>query len=303
VREAIPIAPHSIIPSLRENLRAASGYLRGRSRIASIHLPRIALRAMTPRIRPLLAAFAALLCAGALHAQPTLQTIRGRVVDGATNQPVSTASLRIVEESGNAAVTGQTDFGGRFTVRVPIAGTYRITAERIGFSTLTSEPVVVAAGADPEVELRMTPAAVALESVGVRVRQTPTFRDPRAARFWERHDRARGIYITPEQIEARRAVTTTDLLRETRGVLIGGDRFRGGQPVLLGVSSIRACRPTLYIDGRRRQMASDERLEDFIDRERLWAIEIYPEAYEAPSELPPDDNFRCGVVAIWTRNA
>lgn len=258
---------------------------------------------MTLRIRSLLATFAALLCAGALHAQPTLQTIRGRVVDANNNTPVATAALRMVEESGNAAVTGQTDFGGRFSIRVPIAGTYRVTAERIGFSVTTSDPVVVAAGANVEVEVRMEPAAVALESVGVRVRQTPPFRDPRAARFWERHDRNRGIYITPEQIQARRAVTTTDLLRETRGVLIGGDRFHGGQPVLLGVSSIRACRPTLYIDGRRRPMANDERLEDFIDREKLWAIEIYPEAYEAPSELPPDDNFRCGVVAIWTRNA
>lgn len=258
---------------------------------------------MTLRIRPVLAALAALLFAGALQAQPTLQTVRGRVVDANSGQPVSTAALRIVEESGNAAVTGQTDFGGRFSIRVPIAGTYRVTAERIGFSTQTSDAVVVAAGANVDVEVRMTPAAVALESVGVRVRQTPPFRDPRAARFWERLDRARGIYITPEQIQARRAVSTTDLLRETRGVLIGGDRHRGGQPVLLGVSAIRACRPTLYIDGRRRPMASDERLEDFIAREKLWAIEIYPEAYEAPSDLPPDDNFRCGVVAIWTLNA
>ena len=257
---------------------------------------------MTLRVRSPIIALAMLLFASALHAQPTLQTVRGRIVDAATNAPVATASLRVVEESGNAAVTGQTDFGGRFSIRLPIAGTYRITAERIGYSVLTSETIVVAAGANPEVELRMTPAAVALESVGVRVRQTPKFRDPRAGRYWERVDRGRGIYITPEQIERRRAVTTTDLLRETRGVLISGDRFRGGN-VFLGVSAIRACRPTLYIDGRRRQMVPEERLEDFIDREDLWAIEIYAEAYEAPSELPPDDNFRCGVIAIWTRRA
>ncbi|HST57775.1 MAG TPA: carboxypeptidase-like regulatory domain-containing protein [Longimicrobium sp.] len=257
---------------------------------------------MMPRIRPLLLALLALLSAGALHAQPSLQTVRGRVVDAATNQPVSTASVRVVEESGEAAVTGQTDFGGRFNIRLPIAGTYRVTAERIGFAVQTSEPFVVARGANVDVELRMTPVAVALESVNVRVRETPPFRDARAARFWERADRRRGVYLTPEQIAGKPYVATTDLLRDMQGIYLEGDPTRGTQ-LYLGVSAIRRCVPTLYIDGLRRRIEQDERLDDYVDRKNLWAVEVYAEPSDAPSELPPDDNFRCGVVVIWTRNA
>jgi hypothetical protein len=271
-------------------------------RAASIHLPRSALRLMTPRIRPLLLALLALLSAGTLHAQPSLQTVRGRVVDAATNQPVSTASIRVVEESGDAAVTGQTDFGGRFNIRLPIAGTYRVTAERIGFSVHTSEPFVVARGASVDVEVRMTAVAVALESVNVRVRETPPFRDARAARFWERADRQRGVYLTPDQIAGRPYVGTTDLLRDLQNIYLEGDPTRGTQ-LYLGVSAIRRCVPTLYIDGLRRRIEQDERLDDYVDRKNLWAVEVYAEASDAPSELPPDDNYRCGVVAIWTRNA
>lgn len=257
---------------------------------------------MTHRIRPLALALLALLSASALHAQPSLQTVRGRVVDAATNQPVSTASVRVVEESGQAAVTGQTDFGGRFNVRVPIAGSYRVTAERIGYAVYTSDVIAVARGANVEVDVRMTAVALALDSVGVRVRQTPPFRDARAGRFWERADRRRGTYLTPDQIAGRPYVGTTDLLRDMQNIYLEGDPNRGTR-LFIGSSAIRRCVPTLYIDGRRRKIEEDERLDDYVDRKNLWAVEIYPEAADAPSELPPDDNFFCGVVAIWTRNA
>lgn len=257
---------------------------------------------MTTRIRPLLLALVALLYAGAAHAQPTLQTVRGRVVDANTNQPVSTAAIRVVEETGQAAVMGQTDFGGRFNIRVPIAGSYRITAERIGYAVYTSDVIPVAAGANVEVEVRMRAVALTLDSVGVRVRQTPDFRDPRAARFWERADRGRGVYLTPEQIQGRPYVATTDLMRDMRGVFLDGDPTRGTR-LYIGASLLRRCAPTLYIDGLRRRIEEDERLDDYVDRKNLWAIEIYPEPSDAPPELPPDDNFYCGVVAIWTRNA
>jgi hypothetical protein len=257
---------------------------------------------MKYRLRPSLLALLALLCAGALHAQPTLQTVRGRVVDANTGEPVPTASIRVVEDQGNAAVSGQTDVVGRFSIRVPIAGTYHVTAERIGFRVSTSDPVVVAAGATVDVEVRMAPSAVALDSVGVRVRQTPNFRDPRAARFYERMDRMRGTYLTPEQIAAKPGMRAADLLRDMRTVHVESDYIRG-TVLQVGVSSLRRCTPTLYIDGRRRRLEEGERLDDIVDRQRLWAIEVYAEPEDAPSELPPDDNFRCGVVVIWTRSA
>lgn len=248
------------------------------------------------QVRPLLAAALALLFAGALHAQSG-QTIRGRVVDRNTGEPVPTVSIRITEASGDVSVTGQTNPVGQFTIRVPIAGTYTVTAERIGYSVFTSGPVPVATGATVDVEVRMAPVAVALDSVGVRVRQTPPFRDARARTFYDRVERGRGVYLTPEQIALQRGVQTADLLRHMRSMNVDGT----GERISMGVSATRRCTPTFYINGYRRRLY--ERLSDYIDRERLWAIEVYTAPEDAPPQFPPDDNPRCGVVVIWTLDA
>jgi hypothetical protein len=250
---------------------------------------------------------ALLLCAGALAAQAVpstsrVQTVRGRVLDRNTGEPIAGAAVRVVEEAGNAAVSGQSDAMGGFNIRLPIAGTYRFTAERIGFATFTSSPVEVAAGAVVDVELRMTPVAVTLEAVDVNVRQVPPFRDQRASRFWERADRNRGNFITPDQINGLPGARASDFLRQLPRVFIAGDGIRGTN-VELGFSAARRCTPTLYIDGIKRRLQPGERLDDYVDRPKLWAIEVYPRAADAPPELPPDDNILCGVVAIWTRNA
>jgi hypothetical protein len=160
----------------------------------------------------------------------------------------------------------------------------------------------VAAGATADVEVQMASTTLALDSVAVRVRQVPPFRDQRAARFWERHDRARGNYLTPEQIAMRRGQRTEDLLRDMPSVYLAGDYFHGSD-VQLGVGAARRCKPTLYIDGIRRQLMQGERLDDYVDRPRLWAIEVYPRAADAPADLPPHDNMLCGVIAIWTLHA
>jgi hypothetical protein len=245
---------------------------------------------------PSLLAVLALLFAGALQAQST-QTIRGRVVDRNTGEPVPTVSIRIVEASGDVSVTGQTNPAGQFSIRVPIAGTYTVTAERIGYSVFTSGPVPVGAGATVEVEVRMAPATLALDSIGVRVRRTPDFRDARARDFYTRMDRGRGSYLSPEQIAQRRGIQTPDLLRTLRNVNVDGT----GENISMGISAARRCTPTYYINGFRRRLY--ERLNDIVDRERLWAIEVYPSPQDAPREFPPDNNPRCGVIVIWTLDA
>jgi hypothetical protein len=247
-------------------------------------------------VRPLIAAVLALLFAGALQAQ-TGQTIRGRVVDRNTGEPVPTVSIRIVEASGDVSVTGQSNPVGQFSIRVPIAGTYTVTAERIGYSVFTSGPVQVATGGVVDVEVRMAPAVLALDSVGVRVRRTPDFRDERAREFYTRMDRGRGSYLSPEQIAQRRGIQTGDLLRTMRNVNVDGR----GENISMGISAARRCTPTYYINGHRRRLY--ERLEDVVDRSRLWAIEVYPAPHDAPPEFPPDNNPRCGVIVIWTLDA
>jgi hypothetical protein len=139
---------------------------------------------------PLLAALA-LLFAGALHAQSA--TLRGRVMDGGTGEPIASASIRVSGCGGS--VTGRSDQAGLFSIPLPAAGTYTVKAQRLGYSEFISPPVDVAAGATVEVQVRMTTATVALDSVDVSVRHVPEFRDPRAGQFYARMEAGRGVYL------------------------------------------------------------------------------------------------------------
>ncbi|HEX6040796.1 carboxypeptidase-like regulatory domain-containing protein [Longimicrobium sp.] len=251
---------------------------------------------MRLQVRPLIATVLALLFAGALHAQSG-QTIRGRVVDRNTNEPIPTVSIRITDATGDVSVTGQTNPVGQFSIRVPIAGTYTVTAERIGYSVFTSGPVPVATGATVDVEVRMASATLALDSVDVRVRQTPPFRDARARTFYDRVERGRGVYLTPEQLALRRSTQIPDLLRHMRGMNVDALSER----ITMGVSAARRCTPTFYINGYRRRLY--DRLTDYVARERLWAVEVYTAPEDAPPQFPPDDNENCGVIVIWTLDA
>lgn len=253
---------------------------------------------MTVPIRPaLLIALLLLLLPGGVSAQQ-LQYVRGRVVDAATGEPIASASIRVAEESGEVSVSGRSDAVGAFNIRLPVAGTYRVTAERIGFAIFSSEPVPVAAGATVEVPVRMRSTTLALDSVAVHVRQVPPFRDQRARAFWNRVDRGRGTYVTPERIAALTGAATSDFLRQMPQVHTGGFR---AETLQLGSLS-RRCIPTIYIDGRKRPMRPEERLDDLLDRRKLWAIEVYQRAQDAPPELPPE-NPLCGVVVFWTLDA
>lgn len=237
----------------------------------------------------------ALLVAGVLHAQRPEQAIRGRVTDRGTGEPVAGVSIRVTDATGTTA-TGQSDPAGLFLVRLPGEGRWTVTAERIGYANFTSPPVEVAAGVTLEVQVRMAPAVLALDSVGVRVRRTPPFRDARARQFYDRMERAGGRFITPDQIAERDGMRSADMLRHMPGMDVRGD-----ERLMMGSTRRTRCVPTVYINGVPRIL--QESLDDYVDRERLWGMEIYRESYDAPPGFPPVHNMRCGVIIVWTLDA
>jgi hypothetical protein len=150
-------------------------------------------------------------------------------------------------------------------------------------------------------DLALRAEAVQLEAVQAQSRVTPPFRDQRARGFFNRMDRGMGHYITREQIRARGLVYTSDLLRTVPelgfrgGSVSSGLWFGGGR---------RGCAPTLYIDGHRKILEADERLDDLVAPANIWGIEIYRYGSEIPAELPRENLIgNCGAVVIWTLNA
>ncbi|HEX6040798.1 carboxypeptidase-like regulatory domain-containing protein [Longimicrobium sp.] len=238
------------------------------------------------------AALIALLLSGAIHAQDPGPAIRGRVVDRGTGEPIASVAIRVTDADG-AVATGQSNQAGLFSIRLPGAGTWTVAAERIGYADFTSPPVDVAPGAVLEVQVRMAPATLALDSVDVRVRRTPPFRDARARQFYDRMERAGGRFITPEQIAERRGMRSADMLRHVPGMDVRGD-----ENLIMGSTPRTRCRPTIYINGVARILYGS--VDDYVDRSRLWGVEVYREPYDAPPGFPPVHNNRCGVIVIWT---
>lgn len=90
-------------------------------------------------------------------------SIRGRVIDAVTNEPLVGANVYVRETSYGSA----TDLDGRYTItRVP-PGTYRVQASVIGYKPQVDADIVVAAGRATQADFSLTPTAIDLDEVVV----------------------------------------------------------------------------------------------------------------------------------------
>lgn len=82
----------------------------------------------------LLLVLPALLSAQAVGAQ----TVQGQLVEEGTGSPIAGALVLLLNEDGKTAARVLTDEGGRFLIRAPAPGLYRLRADRIGFRSAQS---------------------------------------------------------------------------------------------------------------------------------------------------------------------
>lgn len=147
----------------------------------------------------------ALLGAAAPAARGTAQVVTGRVVDGASGEPVDGAMVVLVDAGDRTANTTLTDAVGRFTLQAPGPGAYLLRADRIGFASAFSDTLRMAA--DDTVSHRMVTRfePVALEGISVegekRCRVRPE-EGAATARVWD---------------EARKALSAAAWTQDARG--------------------------------------------------------------------------------------
>ncbi len=103
-----------------------------------------------------------------LYAQDT-GTLRGRVTDAATREPV--ADARVAVEGSSIATT--TRANGEYLFPAVPAGHHAVTARRVGYAMARQE-VEVAAGDTATLDLALRAAAVALDVVVVTGAAAPT---------------------------------------------------------------------------------------------------------------------------------
>lgn len=109
---------------------------------------------------------AAALVAG-LSAVARAQTIELQLTEDLNRSPVPGAIVRLLSEN-KIVVQGLTNQQGRIALRAPAPGTYRIKADRIGFTGAVVGPIDLAAGETVRRELLMPSTRVELPTLTVR---------------------------------------------------------------------------------------------------------------------------------------
>jgi hypothetical protein len=130
------------------------------------------------------------------------QTIQGQILDRDTELPVEGALVLLLDLEGRQHRGSLSNATGRFLLRAPGPGRFRVRAERIGFETVRSDPFELAS--DQVFGLRLTMAQMAIELEGIRVEgsQRCVVRPEeglQVARVWEEARKALALQAWTEQ--------------------------------------------------------------------------------------------------------
>jgi hypothetical protein len=226
--------------------------------------------------------------------------IIGRVRDIATRQPI--AGARILVSGTRSEITSEDD--GAFVVDVGAAGLVTLHLMRLGYDSI-SVSVEAPTPSGQRFVFEMRRAAATLDTVVVSESQTVW--SAKLEGFEHRRVRGGGSYVLRSEIERRRPLHTTDLLRRISGVRVVdsmGVRLvasaRGGKLVHSG-SRIQnvPCVMRVGVDGQIKEWGFSP---DQIATEEIHGIEIYAGPATIPREFATQtaDGF-CGLVMIWTR--
>src|SRR5205085_1371031 len=143
-------------------------------------------------------------------AQAGAGVITGAVTERAGGTPIAGATVRATTLPGRTtAASATSNETGRYRLPGLAAGTYAVTATRLGYEVLRVDTVRVAAGETAMVNLALTEAGVQLNQVVVTAGRAPE----------KILDAPASIsVVNTAQIERRPTVTAIDHLRSTPGL-------------------------------------------------------------------------------------
>ncbi len=240
---------------------------------------------------------------------PADGAVLGQVLHSTTAQPVSGATVHVLDEVDRIRAQTTTDGEGAFSFARLDPGPFRIRVRSAGYREVVTPRWWVEVGEVLSVVVRIDPDIVLLAPLEV-VGQTRSA-SPVLSGFYQRLDRRTGgTFITREDIEARAAVRVTDLLADLPGVRFEMDGGSGDPRRDAVITFARApiggltggrCPVQIFVDG---VLATRGRTEVPLDvlasPGHLEGIEVYRGLASVPPEFFTPDA-RCGVIALWTR--
>lgn len=253
-------------------------------------------------VLPLLALLAAT-PAAAQRNNAVQGTIRGRVIDHSTSEPIADVHIAFIDGRSQVRKSTVSDESGNFVLTEVPAGYFRLRAERLGYVTTLTPHWRVESGEVLTVTVRMETDAVLLAPLEIIARSRS--HSPVLSNFYRRLEgRVGGVFITREEIEQSNAGRVTDLLRMVPGVQIEGggatDRIVSMVRAIPVTSFARGCPVQVYLDGMLATRDGAVSLDELATPNVLEGIEIFRGLATVPAEfLSPEA--RCGVIALWTK--
>ena len=214
--------------------------------------------------------------------------VRGRVT-GATGRPIPGARIT-VWGTANETVTNA---NGEFTLADLPGGTHTLEARALGFAP-ARQPVDIVHGTPGAAEVALTNLGITLDTVKVIAQRIYT----RPLADFERRKRMGfGRFFDEKDIEQRKPIALTDLLRALPGVYVTPSTW-GGEDVLMRGSGLGMCRPDLVIDGSRQINDPAFPVNTMVWANELRAVEVYSRAAQVPVEFQTMSG--CGAIVVWT---
>jgi len=249
-----------------------------------------------------------------LLAAPAAAQVRlvGRVIDDASGRAISDAQFELMTHDLRTLERTETNEVGEFEFEVADRwSAVRLRVRRLSYKPNTTPVLHFDDHAFFQLEVRLDPDAILLAPLEV-VAWSKVEPSPFLENFKNRVETGNGYYITRADVEARRPMYTTDLLRDVPGLTVTGSGS-GLRPVVQVAGRATAnnalgCPTQIWIDGfllnRRtlggRGATEDFRLDDAVSPGSIEGIEVYRGLSSVPAEFMNPDA-KCGVIAIWTR--
>jgi len=142
-------------------------------------------------------------------------SIRGRLIDRVTREPIGGALVTLVDETGREWRSAVTADDGGFVLRAPARGSYRIRVERLGYRVWTSPALTVEASAEQVATFWVPVEPIPIP--GLEVAGTSECPEPAAlrARGYELYQQARaGLQAVVEGETGRGYLFVMELARE-----------------------------------------------------------------------------------------
>lgn len=240
------------------------------------------------------------------------QSVHGLVLYSHNDAPVSLATVRLIDAEGRVAVTGYSDVAGRFQLTVPQAGSYSVHVEHLTGFDMVDGPMDLTASSNVMVAFHLVAKPIALDALEVTVegRLPPLDR----AGFYERRQAGLGFFMDDLDIERRRPLRASDLMRTIPGVQYleaNGIAGVSGYPVMAYAlrsqvfsASSPPCFPRVYVDGTVVEQGGStftpaRGFDQLVAAQDIAALEVYDSPVDTPAQFGGLSG--CGVILIWTK--